>query len=231
MIFLLKKKNIILFVFLFLVFSGTVNIFSQHFSKAVSNIVTNTIILDAGHGGEDGGAIGISGSKEKDINLKIVLKLKQKFLESGFNVIMTRETDTMLCAPNQQKKKKITDLKNRVGVALKNNDAIFLSIHMNHYEDMKQKGAQVFYSVNSPISEEIAGTIQKELKDVTDKNNRREIKPAGKEIYILDKIKIPACLIECGFISNPTEEQLLLSDSYQDKIVEAIVNGIIKYKS
>ena len=231
MLILLSKKNIILFLFLLFVFGGASTVFHHNFSSAVSKVVTNTIILDAGHGGEDGGAIGISGSKEKDINLAVTLKLKQKLLDSGFNVIMTRESDIMLCDEKQQKKKKLTDLKNRVAISTKNNEAIFLSIHMNHYEDITQKGAQVFYSVNNSMSEEIAKNIQNELKETVDQNNRREIKPSGKEIYILDKIKTPACLIECGFISNPTEEQLLLNEDYQNKIADAITNGIIKSKS
>ena len=231
MIFLINKKNIILFLTLIIVFVAAVTTFNYRFSSSVSNILTNTIILDAGHGGEDGGAIGISGSKEKDINLKIVLKLKQKLNDTGFNVIMTRDKDVMLCPENQKKKKKITDLKNRVNIANDNKQGIFISIHMNHYEDRIQKGAQIFYSKNHPLSEEIAKNLQAEFKSTVDGNNKRDIKPAGSDIYILDKINAPAVLIECGFISNPTEEQLLNNESYQDKIVEAITNGIIKYKS
>ena len=102
---------------------------------------------------------------------------------------------------------------------------------MNYFEDKAQSGAQIFYSKNNPESKVIASVLQEELKNALNPNNKRQIKAAGKEIYLLSNIKIPACLIECGFISNPTEEQLLNSDNYQEKIAETIKNGLIKYFS
>ena len=102
---------------------------------------------------------------------------------------------------------------------------------MNYFEDNSQSGAQIFYSKNNPESKEIASILREELKNSLNPNNKRQIKPSGKEIYLLSNLKIPACLIECGFISNPTEEQLLMSDKYQEKIAETIKNGLLKYFS
>ena len=198
---------------------------------SVSLVTSNVIVIDPGQGGEDGGAVGVTGIKEKDLNLKIALKLKEKLLNSGINVVMTRDTDIMLCDKNQQKKRKRTDFDNRIKIAQNYNNAIFISIHMNYFEDNSQSGAQIFYSKNNPESKEIASILREELKNSLNPNNKRQIKPSGKEIYLLSNLKIPACLIECGFISNPTEEQLLMSDNYQEKIAETIKNGLLKYFS
>lgn len=229
MFYVLHKKTIILFFVVILFFTGTVFIYNSHLTSSVTNLFSNTIIIDPGHGGEDGGAIGAAGTKEKDLNLQIALKLKNKLLNSGFNVILTRDKDIMLCDENQKKNKKRTDLKNRVKISESYSNGILISIHMNYFEDRKQNGAQVFYSQNNTNSKILAEILQKELVNILDKNNKRKIKPAGSEIYLLSKTKTPACLIECGFISNPTEEKLLNQENYQDKIANAITNAVINY--
>lgn len=231
MFYVINKKSIFLvfgLVFIFVCSSFTYSLYQK---SMIASVTSNVIIIDPGHGGEDGGAVGVTGIKEKDLNLKIALKLKEKLLNSGINVVMTRDTDVMLCDKNQQKKRKRTDFDNRIKIAQNYNNAIFISIHMNYFDDKSQSGAQIFYSKNNPYSKEIATVLQEELKNSLNPNNKRQIKPSGKEIYILSNLKIPACLIECGFISNPTEEQLLNSDKYQEKIAETIKNGLLKYFS
>lgn len=230
MIYVFGKKNCILvgsLVILFVLISVTYN---SVLKSTCANIISNTIIIDPGHGGEDSGALGITGVKEKDLNLNISIKLKEELLKRGFNVIMTRDTDTML-NDKDAKKKKISDLKNRVKLANNYPNCIFLSIHMNYFDDKNQKGAQVFYSDNNKENLLIAECIQKHLKENLDKKNNREAKKSKDNIYILKKIESPACLIECGFISNPNEEQMLSKDEYQLKIVKAISDGIFEYIS
>ncbi|MBE7013930.1 MAG: N-acetylmuramoyl-L-alanine amidase [Ruminococcaceae bacterium] len=231
MFYVINKKSIILTFSLMFVFIMSSFIYNSYQKSMVTSVTSNVIVIDPGHGGEDGGAVGVTGIKEKDLNLKIALKLKEKLLNSGINVVMTRDTDIMLCDKNQQKKRKRTDFDNRIKIAQNYNNAIFISIHMNYFEDNSQSGAQIFYSKNNPESKEIASILREELKNSLNPNNKRQIKPSGKEIYLLSNLKIPACLIECGFISNPTEEQLLMSDKYQEKIAETIKNGLLKYFS
>ena len=231
MFYVINKKSIILTFSLVFIFIMSSFIYNSYQKSMVTSVTSNVIVIDPGHGREDGGAVGVTGIKEKDLNLKIALKLKEKLLNSGINVVMTRETDIMLCDKNQQKKRKRTDFDNRIKIAQNYNNAIFISIHMNYFEDNSQSGAQIFYSKNNPESKEIASILREELKNSLNPNNKRQIKPSGKEIYLLSNLKIPACLIECGFISNPTEEQLLMSDNYQEKIAETIKNGLLKYFS
>lgn len=231
MFYVINKKSIILTFSLVFVFIMSSFIYNSYQKSMVTSVTSNVIVIDPGHGGEDGGAVGVTGIKEKDLNLKIALKLKEKLLNSGINVVMTRDTDIMLCDKNQQKKRKRTDFDNRIKIAQNYNNAIFISIHMNYFEDNSQSGSQIFYSKNNPESKEIASILREELKNSLNPNNKRQIKPSGKEIYLLSNLKIPACLIECGFISNPTEEQLLMSDNYQEKIAETIKNGLLKYFS
>lgn len=231
MFFTLHKNSIIsLSLIIFTVFISALT-YNKYYDSNNVSVMTNTIIIDAGHGGEDGGAIGNNGTKEKDLNLQIALKLKEGLINNGFNVQMTRETDTMLSDPEEQKHKKRSDLNNRVKIARKFENGIFLSIHMNYYESSSEKGAQIFYSPNNENSEILAKSIENEFKQTVDSENKRDSKKAGSEIFIMKHINIPACLIECGFISNREEEKLLSDSAYQDKIVNAIITGVKKYLS
>jgi len=231
MFFTINKNSVVFYLICGFVFLGVIFSFNGYFASREVSVSTNTIIIDAGHGGEDGGAIGKNGTKEKDLNLSISLKLKNALIKNGFNVQMTRETDTMLSEPDEKKHKKRSDLNNRVKMTRKFENGIFLSIHMNYYDSPAQKGAQMFYSVNNEKSKLLAMCIEKEFKTSVDPDNKRVSKPAGNEIFIMKHIKLPACLIECGFISNREEEKLLNDAAYQDKIVNAIVTGVKKYIS
>ena len=197
--------------------------------------VTNkTIILDAGHGGIDPGAM--SNDKtilEKDINLQITKKIKELIEASGGNVILTREEDVSLYEDGDNKttrQKYNENLKNRKKIIEESQADMFVSIHLNAFEDSKYYGAQTFYPKDKDDSKFLANLIQEELKRVVDNTNNREIKPRD-DIYLLKENKIPSTLIECGFLSNEKESKLLTDEEYQDKIAWSIYIGIQKYFS
>lgn len=189
------------------------------------------IIIDPGHGGEDGGTVSSSGIVEKDINLSICLKIDNLLKLYGFDTLMTRNDDRLIydsdCKTTREKK--VSDIHNRMSIVEKYPDSIFLSIHQNHFDQSKYCGAQVFYSRNNPESQIIAECIQASVISKLQPENTRLIKPSGTEIYLLYHAKSPAVMVECGFLSNGAEAQLLNDDEYQTKMSAAIVQGILTY--
>ena len=193
---------------------------------ATTDPASRIIILDAGHGGTDG-------TKEKDINLAVTLRLKAMLESAGFQVKMTRETDIAVNDPNLDtvKQRKVSDIKNRLKLIQNTPNCIFISIHQNHFSESKYNGTQVFYSKNHEDSKAIAEDIQNQVVTFIQPENKREIKPATESIYLLWNTNVPAVLVECGFLSNPSEAQLLKDASYQDKMAFSIFCGILKYMS
>lgn len=192
----------------------------------------NTIIIDAGHGGPDGGAV--SGNIiEKDINLAISLKLQSICKASGFNVVMIREDDSSIYSPGSDtlRQKKVTDIHNRLKLSDDNPTAPFISIHQNKFSQPQYSGAQTFYSKNNSDSKVLADLIQKSVKKMIQPQNERAIKPAGKNLYILYHAKAPAVMVECGFISNAQEAKKLQNDNYQGQMAFSIFCGILNYYS
>lgn len=218
---------IILSVMLYLTFMAN----SSATEASVSPITQKTIIVDAGHGGEDGGAIGLDGTVEKDINLDIALKLEKLLKFYGFNVIMTRTQDIMTCDEglDSLRKRKVSDIHNRFDLIQKNPDAVFISVHQNKFEDSSQHGTQVFYSANDEESKLLAEAIQTSIVASLQPKNDRVVKKSGSGIYLLYHAKIPAVLVECGFISNLDELKKLKDDSYRMKLAILIADGLIKY--
>ncbi len=194
-------------------------------------VLKQTVIIDAGHGGDDGGAIGIDGTVEKDINLDIALKLEKLLKFYGFDVIMTRTDDIMTCDDglDSLRKRKVSDIHNRFDILEKNPDAVFISIHQNKFEDNSQHGTQVFYSGNNDESKLLAESIQNSIVSVLQPDNSRVVKKSGSGIYLLYHAKLPAVLVECGFISNPAEVKKLNDENYRMKIAILIADGLIKY--
>lgn len=194
-------------------------------------VLKQTVIIDAGHGGDDGGAIGIDGTVEKDINLDIALKLEKLLKFYGFEVIMTRTEDIMTCDDglDSLRKRKVSDIHNRFDILEKNPDAVFISIHQNKFEDNSQHGTQVFYSGNNDESKLLAESIQNSIVSVLQPDNSRVVKKSGSGIYLLYHAKLPAVLVECGFISNPAEVKKLNDENYRMKIAILIADGLIKY--
>jgi len=212
--------------------SAAICIFIVGFSEvytAASIINTNkrTFIIDAGHGGFDGGA-SFDKVLEKNINLEISLRLKELLSVMGYDIIMIRETDTAVNTEgNSIRTKKISDMKNRLKIMQENSSATFISIHLNKYSDNIQKGLQVFYSPNDNQSLVIAENIQSTVKSILQKDNRRKVKKATKEVFLLYNAPIPAVIVECGFLSNTLDRQNLTNPIYQQKLAFAIFCGII----
>lgn len=186
------------------------------------NIKGKTIILDAGHGGKDKGT-SVGGIYESDINLEIVLKLREKFILEGANVILIRDGDYDLSSPNTNRRKK-SDFDNRILLINNSNADLYISIHINYLDNNKYYGAQVFYTKDN---KELANVIQKELKkDLDSPMNEKKL---SDSIYMYKKLTIPGVLIECGFLSNKRERNLLINDEYQTKLVNSIVQGVKNY--
>ena len=191
------------------------------------------VIIDAGHGGEDGGAIGKNGVYEKDLNLMIARDLAEILVANGNTVIMTRDSDVMLYDRNVDFKgrKKMLDLAARLKIAEKYEDCIFVSIHMNTFPQEKYHGLQVYYSPNAEESALLAEKIQSSVSEHLQPDNDRKIKKANGSIFLLDRIRRPAVLIECGFISNSKECALLCDEEYRQKLTLSIFCGICEYFS
>lgn len=196
-------------------------------STPVSN---HTIILDAGHGIPDGGATGIDGSIESELNLDIVLKLQKLLESSNCTVILTRSDENGIyeADANTIRKQKISDMKNRVEIANNSEAELFVSIHMNKLEQSQYSGWQTFYKNQDEASKKIAQNIQLSLNNFLKGKNSRTIKSISK-IYLTEHVNIPLVLVECGFLSNPTENELLQKDSYQDELAWSIYIGIMDY--
>lgn len=186
-----------------------------------------TIVIDAGHGGEDPGA-SEKEIIEKDLNLDVSIKLNDFLIGAGYNTVMTRDEDKLLYNQGEENRKKYFDLRNREEIANSYENSIFISIHMNKFALSYCKGLQTFYSENNPESKKIATCIQDSVK-LLQTYNKRVIKSGNETIYLLKNLKMPAVLIECGFISNPVEANLLIDDDYQKALSLSIYCGIAEY--
>lgn len=189
------------------------------------------IILDAGHGGIDGGAVSKDGSNEKDINLSIAKYLESYLTQSGAKVIMTRSDDRSLHGKEAQtvNEKKKSDLLKRKEKVNSSGADLFISIHQNFFTESKYSGAQTFYEPKSPQSKTAALIIQNSLKDNADNSNLRLPMQIDSSKILFADLKIPAVLVECGFLSNPEEAKMLSAKEYQQKLAFSIYLGIIQY--
>ena len=181
-----------------------------------------TVIVDPGHGGEDGGAVSPNGVPESKLNLEISLRLRDLLSFLGVRVQMTRETDCSIHSTDAQtvSEKKVSDLKNRVLLVNETPNALLVSIHQNMFPESKYYGTQVFYS-RTAGSQELAESMQARFSTALDETNHRMAKLA-QNVYLMNQIRCPGILIECGFLSNPREEQLLQKEAYQKKIAAVI---------
>ncbi|MBO5041272.1 MAG: N-acetylmuramoyl-L-alanine amidase [Clostridia bacterium] len=184
------------------------------------------IVLDAGHGGKDGGAVSVTGTHEKQLNLDISLSMRETLHILGYEVIMTRESDVELTHIDGGTRK-MQDLKGRLEIATYNKDAVFVSIHMNKFSASQYSGLQVYYSPNDAHSFDMARSVQDTVKSYLQPENDRKIKKADSSIFLLHKITSPAILIECGFLSNENEAVLLDTPEYRVKLSTAIATAII----
>ena len=208
---------------------GYFDVYFERIGTSSSHNVSKVILIDAGHGGIDGGAIGATGTIEKNINLSIAKKLKGYLEEQGYTVIMIRETDEGLYLPyGTIRNKKNYDLKQRKAFIEEYKVNVFLSIHLNKFVEEKYYGAQVFYLMKDVESQKLAKFIQKEMQTILNRGNKRVEKPSN-DYYLFKGNTIPSIIVECGFLSNHEEEVLLNNDEYQNKLAWSIFSGLIKY--
>lgn len=189
------------------------------------------IIIDAGHGGMDSGCSSINGFEEKNINLSILLKLRDMCEVMGYKVEVTRDTDISIhdegvTGLGNQKR---SDMKNRLELFNKYDNAIALSIHQNQFTQSQYNGAQMFYSTTNALSESLARSMQSAFVTNLQPDNTREIKPTGKDLYLIFYAECPSVMIECGFLSNPEESLLLQEDEYQSKVAFTIFSGLNQF--
>lgn len=189
------------------------------------------VILDAGHGGRDGGARGVTGLVEKELNLEIASTLHDMLTAFGVNTDMTRRADSLVCDendPDLRGKRKQTDLKNRVALADANPQALFVSIHMNNFSVEKYSGLQVYYSPHADESRALALCIQENTAALLQPGNTRQIKAAGSNIFLLNRIRTAAVLVECGFLSNRAESERLADAIYQKQLALVLAVSILQ---
>lgn len=189
------------------------------------------IIIDAGHGGEDGGTQSADGVLEKDINLSICKKLEKILTRYGFETVMVRDTDKMIYDEGSStvRSKKSSDLHNRMDIMKKYPDGIFLSIHQNHFSESKYSGAQAFYCRTQGESALLAESIQKSIVGSLQKENTRQIKPCTSDVYLIYNAVTTAVMVECGFMSNTEEAAKLSDNTYQYEMALAISKGLMNY--
>ena len=189
-----------------------------------------TIVIDAGHGKPDEGAESSRGTTEAETNLKIALKLQNLLEQSGSTVILTRSDENAIYDLDKKtlRQKKISDIHNRVKIGNESSADIFVSIHLNKIPQQQYDGWQTFYNSESENGRKLAVSIQENLNDAIQRENNRVAKTIDN-IYIIKHVEIPIAIVECGFLSNPEEEKLLLDDGYQNKLAWGIYNGIIDY--
>lgn len=201
------------------------------FASAQLNQNNKTIILDAGHGTPDGGAVASDGTLEKDLNLIITQKLKDVLKLYGYNIVLTRTGDNSIHSSDAAtiRQKKVSDIHNREKIINKHPDAIFISIHQNKFYDPSVNGTQIFYSSNNVLSADLAKQINNSIIESVQPNNPKQIKKSGTDIYLLYHSEIPSVMIECGFLSNYNDLQKLKKDEFQKQITLAIVQGILHY--
>ena len=216
--------TLIITVVLLLSLTGNrlVTVFSEN-----SNVY-NTVIIDAGHGGVDGGAVSCTGIHESQINLEIALKLDDLMHLLGMRTVMIRTTDRSVYTEGETiAAKKVSDIRNRVHTVNTTENGILVSIHQNNFTDKRYSGSQVFYN-NFEGSKRLATDLQEVLRKTLSPSNARQIKKTSG-VYLMEHINCPGVLIECGFLSNEAEEQLLRKNDYQKKLCCVIACTVSTY--
>ncbi|MEG1989891.1 MAG: N-acetylmuramoyl-L-alanine amidase [Clostridia bacterium] len=238
MISIMKKRIIYIVcisVFSFLVYIAASNLKEMREQTLIdvnaTPITNKTIIIDAGHGKPDEGAIGYYNTTEQAINLNITLKLQNLIEQSGAKVLLTRSDENGIYSVDSKsiRNKKVSDIKNRVKIGNESSSDLFISLHLNKFPPSQTyRGWQTFYQKNSEKSKLLAETIQRNISENIEFKNDR-IPHAISGVYIMDKTKIPSVIVECGFLSNKEETCLLKTDEYQNKVAWGIFIGIQNY--
>ncbi|MBO5858973.1 MAG: N-acetylmuramoyl-L-alanine amidase [Clostridia bacterium] len=231
----LKARFTLLFsliLILSIIFGGSFlwNMFSV---SDVSSYVPKytTVVIDAGHGGVDGGTCSENGILEKHLNLQIALKVNDFLKSMGINTVMIRTQDISIHDKTATtiREKKVSDIKNRLKIINETENSIFVSIHQNHFSQEKYHGSQIFYSKNNPESSSLADYVRHSVISVLQPDNSRETKQSGSEIYLLYHAKTPSIMVECGFLSNHEETEKLTDENYQKKLAFLISLGVMDF--
>ncbi len=227
---MMKASHTLSFFAIFLTVSLLASALGARFFAPDTGVLTGTegetkrtVVIDAGHGGIDGGTAGSDGTLEKELNLAVSQKLSALFTLAGYTVVMTRTDDRSLASPDAPKGHvKQSDLDARLKVLTEHPDALFVSIHMNAYQGAPCRGLQVWYSEGTPTAAEYAAAVQEGVKALLQPENNRKTKVATSSIYLLRQARTPAILIECGFLSNSEECERLKNEEYQKALALAI---------
>lgn len=205
---------------------------SRQQALAPARLPQRQLVLDAGHGGEDGGAISITGVSESQINLAVTLKLDQLLGLYGLSPVVLREEDRSLHDDTAKtiREKKVSDLHNRVSTIESIENALVVSIHQNTFSNPVYHGAQVFFRAGEE-SRELADAVQNALREALEPENRRKAAKIPDSVYLMKHITCPAILVECGFLSNAAEEAKLRSGGYQTQLSLCLVSGILRYEN
>ena len=227
---LIILSSVFLLIFAFMLTTGREEDSSSIISTVSLPVSGKTVVIDAGHGIPDEGAQSSNGTTEAKTNLKIALKLQNLLEQSGCTVILTRSDENAIYDLNSKtlKQKKVSDIHNRVKIGNESSADIFVSIHLNKIPQKQYYGWQTFYKEGNNQGEKLAKMVQQSLNETIEKQNDRVAKKIDN-VYIINHVEIPTTIVECGFLSNPEEEQLLLQDEYQNKLAWGIYNGILKY--
>ena len=230
------KHGPLSFLLKFAAFSVAIAMISVRLGSTVTKTASSdgvdetetAIVIDAGHGGIDGGAVADDGTLEKDLNLALAKSVERVLLSLGAKVVMTRTEDVMYAEPSSTHKK-LDDLTHRIGTVDGAGECVFVSIHMNKFPVRKYSGLQVYYSKNNDESKPLADALQSAAASFIQPGNTRQTKAAGDEIYLLSKLTCPAVLVECGFLSNPEELELLKTEEYRNKLATVIAITVMEY--
>ena len=229
MMYLILSKKTVAVIVLFVFFFSSFAIIRSH-TGSLSKGGEVTVIVDAGHGLPDGGAVGIGGAVEQKINLEIAKKLREVLEAKGIKVIMTRETENGLSTLKNAsiRKMKVDDMRKRLAIMKKSDADLFISVHINSYQNESASGLRVFYSANSEEIKPLAESIQERMADVTNAKTS-VVKAADRKLYLMKNPPVAAILLECGFLSNPEEEKKLCSDEYRSRLAWAVADAVEKY--
>lgn len=217
---------LVIIVFLGFAHMGSETVTTIHQQKAVER--KHSIVIDAGHGGIDGGATSCTGVLESHINLQIALRLEDLLHLLGYDTVMIRRTDESIHTQgNTIAAQKVSDLKERVRIVNETPGAILISLHQNTFSDSRYRGAQVFYA-DGTDSQKLAQVMQQTFVSALNPDSQRKTKPA-QGVYLMEHITCPGILIECGFLTNPEEEALLRAPVYQLKLCAVISTTVSSY--
>ncbi len=233
-----RLKKPLAFVLKFAAFSLAVSLTAIYVGGTVTKTVSSfyieeaptKIVIDAGHGGRDGGAVADDGTLEKDLNLSLALSVADVLKIMGADVIMTRDKDVMY-ASDDSPHKKLDDLNARIKTVKDAGDCVFVSIHMNKFPVAKYSGLQVYYSPQNDESKAVAEAIRSAVITYIQPDNERQVKQSDSSIYLLSNLTCPAVLVECGFLSNPSELEKLKDETYRDALAAVIAAAVMEYVS